>query len=191
MARQVFEDFLHSMRFHVIAEDIGGFVPLQMPGYPDAGFTAVTLPELQVESVEYKEGTMIYPEKYPGNATVSSDLTFSRGVTRRDSSFWTWIRGVAEGTGGGNYRATLSIKQYHRERALPREFPGVGTVNATRLDVDVPARIYHCYECFPVRHKPGADLDASTSEVSIMELDVALEHFEIEEDTSGKTRGDA
>lgn len=191
MARQVFEDFLHSMRFHVTAEAIGNFVPLQMEGYPDAGFSAVTTPELTVESVEYKEGTMIYPQKYPGNPTVT-DLTFSRGVTRRDSSFWSWIRGVAEGTGGGNYRATLSIKQFHREKALPREFPGVGISNQTQIDFkEAPARIYHCYECFPIRHKVSADMDATSSEISIMELDCAMEYFEIEEDTDGKTRGDA
>lgn len=189
MARQVFEDFLHSMRFHVVAEQIGSFTPLQVEGFPDAGFSAVSTPELTVEAVEYKEGTMIYTQKYPGNPTVS-DCTLSRGVARRDSSFWSWIRVVAEGT--GNYRADLRILHFHRQESLQRGAPGAPAqpeVNLTAFDPAIPAREYLCRECFPIRHKVAADLDATSSEISIMELDIAMEHFEVVENLEPPGRG--
>ena len=190
MARQVFEDFLHSMRFHVIAEQIGDFTPLQVEGYPDAGFSAVSTPELTVEAVEYKEGSMVYTQKYPGNPSVS-DITLSRGVARRDSSFWSWMRVVAEGT--GNYRADLRIKHFHRQESLIRDgSPGAiqqPEVNYTEFSPTLPAREYLCRECFPIRHKVAADLDATSSEISIMELDVSMEHFEVVENLEPPSRG--
>lgn len=174
-------DFLHSMRFHADVIGAGGIQWLQKEGagtQPGAGFSAVTTPEATVESVEYKEGQMIYTRKYPGNATVS-DITMSRGVARRDSSFWDWLRVVVEGS--GEYRATLQIKHFHRDTALPRSFPATGDQNATNLAVDRPARTYICYEAFPIRHKVAADLDATASEISVMEMDIAYENFEVVE----------
>lgn len=174
-------DFLHSMRFHADVIGAGGVQFLQKEGQnnqPGAGFSAVTTPEATVESVEYKEGHTIYTKKYPGNPTVS-DLTMSRGVARRDSSFWDWLRIVIEGS--GEYRATLQIKHFHRDTALPRPYPATGDQNATNLNVDTPARTYMCYEAFPIRHKVAADLDATASEISVMEIDVAFEHFEVVE----------
>ena len=147
-----------------------------------AGFSNVTTPEISTEAVEYKEGTMVYTRKYPGNPTMS-DVTLSRGVARLDSSFWDWLRVVVEGgpVGGitAEYRVDLDIKHYHRDTSLIRTAPGFE--NATDLSQDLPARTYHVREAFPIRHKVAGDLDATASEISIMEIDVAYEHFEITE----------
>ena len=70
----------------------------------EAGFSAVTTPEATVEAVEYKEGTMIYTRKFPGNPT-QSDITLSRGVARQDSTFWDWLRVVVEGGPAGTVEA--------------------------------------------------------------------------------------
>lgn len=184
MARSQQTDFLHSMRFHVNAAVAnGGAADLDLnattkQGKAQAGFSTVTTPEATVEGVEYREGGYIYTRKQPGNPTVS-DITMQRGVARGDSSFWKWLRVVIEGS--GEYRADLTIMHYHRDKALTREYPAQGTVNLAGIDLDNPGRIYHVKEAFPTRHKTAGDLDATASEISIMELDFAYESFEISE----------
>lgn len=189
MARALNTDFLHSMRYHVtLVPNSAGDNPVvsfAAPGRPDAGFSAVTTPEATVEAVEYKEGTFVYTRKYPGNPSMS-DVTLSRGVARQDSSFWNWLRLVIEGGPAGaiqaEYRADVDIKHFHRDNSLVRGQPASGGEgNLTDLSVDSPARIYHVKEAFPMRHKVAGDLDATASEISIMELDLSYEHFEVEE----------
>jgi len=185
MARALNTDYLHSMRYHVVlnpGSTVNPLIDFAAPGRPDAGFSNVTTPEATVEAVEYKEGTMVYTQKYPGNPTMS-DITLSRGVARADSSFWQWIKIAMEGAPSGSaeaeYRADVDIKHFHRETALQQTQPAVG--NQEGLNVDFPARTYHIKQAFPIRHKVAGDLDATASEISIMELDLAFEHFDVEE----------
>jgi phage tail-like protein len=188
MARALATDFLHSMRFQVVVNN-GGEPQTALGTDADAGFSNVTTPEVSVEAVEYKEGTMVYTRKYPGNPTMS-DVTLSRGVARLDSSFWDWLRVVVEGGVGADaeYRVDLDIKHYHRDTSLVRAgVGGVNNANATNLDVTTPARTYHVRQAFPIRHKVAGDLDATASEISIMEIDVAYENFEVTEHTAPAT----
>jgi len=186
MVRPITSDYLHSMRFHVEMVDppSGG-----SPGYlqggtadlrlPHAGFSACTTPELSSEAVEYKEGHFIYPRKYPGNPSVS-DITMSRGVARLDSSLFSWMQATVEGgdpTGTGSYRGDIDIKHFHR-REMFAGGPNIQNVDLTNTN---PARIYHVRESFPIRCKVASDLDATASEISVQELDVAYEFFTVEE----------
>lgn len=174
MARPVAEDFLHSMRFHV--EIIDGSRPDAGFGPPEAGFSMCGVPEATVEAVEYKEGTYVYTRKQPGNTTFA-DISLSRGVAITDSAFWKWIKIVIEGA--GEYRQDVRIKHYHREEALP----GTGndfSTNLTAIPTSVAAaRTYEIFNSFPVRHKVAGDLDATASEISIMELDLSFEYFNL------------
>jgi len=167
MARAESTDFLHSMKFAVTATKLDGTSPLVgLEGRSvtdQGGFSACTTPEMTVEAVEYKEGTMIYTRKYPGNPSMS-DLTLSRGVALKDSVFWNWTKQVVEGV--GDYRVTLDIRHQHRAEALSGR-----TVKA--------ARLYKVEEAFPMRCKVAADLDATASEVSIAELDISYERFDV------------
>jgi phage tail-like protein len=185
MAREVATDFIHSMRFQVVTND-GGRPGLSPDGRADAGFSMMSTPEATVEAVEYREGTFVYTRKYPGLPTMN-DLSMSRGVARGDSKFWDWLRIVIEGS--GEYRQDLDINHYHRDTALTRANPVVSTApdaNLTQIPVNevVPARVYHISQAFPTRHKVAADLDATASEISIMELDLSFEYFEVEEPTA-------
>jgi phage tail-like protein len=183
MARAVATDFLQSCRFHVDAIGVGGVQRLVVPGRPQAGFMQVTTPEASTDAVEYKEGNSNYTKKQSGIPTIS-DITMSRGVTRGDTSFWDWMRVVLEGGVGvsGEYRADLEIKHFHRDTALVRTQPATGDQpNMTNIDVNTPARIIHARECFPIRCKPSADFDATASEISLGEIDVACEFFEVED----------
>ena len=178
MARPVATDFLHNMRFQVVVADPTR-ASLSPDGRSEAGFNQCTTPEATVEAVEYKEGTFIYTRKYPGNPTMT-DISLMRGVARGDSTFWDWVRRVIEGS--GEYRADVDIKHYHREDALtrPRNTDGA-EANLTSIDTETPARTYHVKEAFPIRHKVAGDLDGTASEISIMEMDLSYEHFEVEE----------
>jgi len=173
MARPVAEDFLHSMRFHV--EIIDGSRPDAGFGPPEAGFSMCSVPEATVEAVEYKEGTYIYTRKQPGN-TSFSDVSLSRGVAITDTAFWVWMKTVIEGA--GEYRQDIRIKHYHREEALP----GSGDVGANLTAIPTSedaARTYELFNAFPIRHKVAGDLDATASEISIMELDLSYEYFNL------------
>lgn len=175
MARAQKEDFLHSSRFWVATADASqGRLQVPTNRADIAGFNACSLPEVSVDSAEYREGHRIYTVKQPGNPTVSA-VSLSRGVTRGDSSFWRWLKAVIE---GGEYREDLNIFSFHRDA-----LPATGGGSTTRIDVRtaVPARTTQLKECYPSRHKFGSDHDATASEISIMELDIECEVPNIEE----------
>lgn len=158
MARAMIDDPFHNFRFHVKASG-------NELGPVDAGFTSVTLPTHSVEGVEYKEGTMVYRRKFPGDPTFD-DVTLSRGVTKAGSEFHTWIMSV---TNGQEYRADLDILQFHRTDITDQsDFSGL-----------TPLRTIKLYECFPISVKPGSDLDSLSSDISVQEVTVSLERFEI------------
>lgn len=179
MARPVSSDFIHSMRFQVALDGgaIAAGITLSPSGRAEAGFSNVSTPEATMESVEYREGTFVYTRKYPGTPSMN-DITMSRGVARLDSTFWDWMRRCIEGS--GDYRADLLINHFHRDTALNRTTPVTDFVNKTEIDTVTPARTYHVKQAFPMRHKVAADLDATASDISIMELDLSYEYFEVE-----------
>jgi phage tail-like protein len=184
MTRAAATDFLHSMRFHVTtgAEIPDTLRPEIFPSNVPAGFMSCTTPEATTEAVEYREGHFNYPQKYPGNTTVS-DITLQKGVTQTGSNFWNWLRVVVEGS--GDYRTTVSIKHFNRS-VLTRPVPittastsgGMPESAALKPSAE-PSRIYNLYEAFPIRAKVAGDLDASSSDISVSELDIAFEYFDV------------
>jgi len=177
-------DFLHNFRFHVLIQGFGPAGDAKLgtgasPSIPSAGFNAVSTPEASHDAVEYREGHFIYTQKYVGLPTIS-DVTLSRGVALADGTFWAWMKDIIEGN--SEYRAAVSIYHFHRD-AKPETSTQVGQVNTKQpinAGADDPGLIeYKLYEAFPIRHKVSSDLDATASEVSIQELDLAIEYFEV------------
>jgi phage tail-like protein len=185
MARSQAQDFLQGFRFHVeMSGDGENYLTLDAdtavrPG-GRAGFQSCTLPEVSAEVTEYREGTMKYTRKFNGVATVT-DVSLMRGLALNDSALFSWMM---DAVGGGEHRRDISIKQYTRAALFapsganaalsdPNEGDYVGAAGADQ------ARSYNCFECIPTRCKPGADLDATSAEVSVQELDIALEYFTI------------
>ncbi len=182
MARAMSADFITNSRFHMTALSSDGRSYLQRPvtaaGLSQAGFTTCSTPEATVEAKEYREGTFVYARKFPGIPSIG-DISAARGLCRLDSSLWDWMRVVLEGS--GEYRADISLAVFHRDTALTREFPSSGAnANRTEINVDAPAVIFHCHDCFPTMVKAGGDLDAASGEVSIQEITISLETFEVE-----------
>ena len=178
MARIQATDFLLSFRFQVSMTEFAK--PGDIPKYlshdraddGQAGFQSVTLPEMTIEATEYREGTYKYTRKFPGPPTIS-EVSCMRGVVRKDTAFFDWCVAAISGS---EYRATITIAQYTRDD-LPAEFD----VNEFSELPNNASREYICYECVPVRVKPAGDLDATSGEVSMAEVDFAPEYFAIVE----------
>lgn len=178
MARASSSDYLQNFRFHVSTVD----TPMptdpiafrgdaaDSPGVGGvAGFQSCSLPEITIEASEYREGTFKYTKKFPGPPSIS-DVSLMRGVVRKDLAFYNWA--VATNS-GGEYRATIKIDQFGRGPI------GALTPAENATISDTPARTIICYECLPIRVKPGADLDATSGEIAMAECDFALEYFEV------------
>lgn len=168
MARLQKADPLQGFRFHVeivAGEDFLTFKSDDTSSPKgEAGFQSATLPEQTSEMAEYREGAMTYTRKFPGVPTMNN-VTLMRGVYLKDTKFDAWIKRTAE---GGEYRCDVAIYHWHRQDK-PAEMPGDTS----------KARIYLLHEAFPSRAKPGADLDSTSSEVSLAELDIEFEWFEV------------
>jgi phage tail-like protein len=167
MARAEASDPLHGFRFHVTTETAAfiqdGTEEFQVG---EAGFQSVSLPERSVEAVEYREGTMTHTRKFPG-VEQFTNCTLMRGVVKTDTAFFDWVAAAAE---GGEYRTDMTVYHWHRD----------GKTHGQLADLDA-ARKYNMKECFPSRVKIAGDLDATSSEVSLQEVDVEVEWFEIED----------
>ncbi len=171
MSRAAVNDLMQNFRFHVVASDTDGKNPLEYSrtgeyeGGGQAGFTSATIPELSVEITEYREGTFQWTQKYAGVPTVS-DVTLIQGVAKTNTTFYDWVRSSVD---GAEYRCDVTIYHYQRTEMS----------KATQSETDDTLRRMECHNCVPTRAKPGGDLDSTSSEVSMAEVDFAMESFEI------------
>jgi phage tail-like protein len=166
MARPESSDYLQGFRFMVRTAD--GFAKYEDSDLGEAGFNSCSQPELSAEGTEYREGHRTYTMKFPGTPTVG-DISLQRGLTRKDTSFYAWMFQVVN---GGNYRTTVTIYHYPRSGKVSGQGKGeVADLSKARQTI--------CYQAFPTRVKPGGDLDATSGEVSMQEIDIAMEYFEV------------
>jgi len=169
--RAAADDLMQGFRFHVTATNADGVDPLAydrgigFDGGAQAGFQSVTLPEITVEASEYREGTFKWAQKYPGPPTVS-DCTLMRGIAKGDTLFHKWVMGSVDGK---EYRCDVTIWHYQRAE--------MGLANKAETSADV--RSIECHNCVPIRSKPGADFDSASGEVSLAEVDFAMEWFDV------------
>lgn len=190
MARAKNTDFLHNFRFAVMILDGDKtlFTPDSAKAYSPndnvpAGFSSCTTPELTQDAVEYREGHYIYTRKYTGIPTVNT-ISLARGVALGDGSFWKWIKMVVEQ--GLEYRVDLGIYHLHRNAKDSTASAATdkniiftsGNAGTDRLSGSL---LYKVYNAFPTRHKVSTDLDATSAEVSIQELEFAFEYFAVEQ----------
>jgi phage tail-like protein len=150
MARAQAQDFLHNFRFTVRAN--GDFLQ------PAGGFTSVTIPDFNVDIAEYREGTDIYTKKQAGIPTFT-DVTLTKGKVRKDTKFFDWVR--KSGTTTDEYRTDVEIQHFHRD------------------DRVTPASTYRLNNAWAFRVKVAGDLDSTSSDISITEMDVAFESLSV------------
>lgn len=178
MARIASQDKLQNFRFHVRLVDRQPYTEsLTTVGGVEAGFKSVTLPQITMETTNYREGISTYAQKFGGPPTVET-ISMMRGTAIGDTAFIDWIFAKAEGR---EYRSDMVI--YHMPiTALRRDSGGAGRINTTGALPDgweARSLQYYCYDCQPTRVKIGSDLDADSGDVSVTELEVDLEKFEV------------
>jgi len=156
MARSIETDPFHNFKFHVVDPAGGNLDPV-------AGFATVSIPEVAVGEVTYREGIDIWTKKFPGIPTVNA-VTLTKGVFRRDSDFLNWVLKVING--GREYRTELIIQEYH----ISDEFGINGS----------PSRVITLRECWGLSAKPSDDKDASGEAVSMQSLTLAVEEFSVQ-----------
>lgn len=167
-------DMMQGFRYHVIANDGTGEDPLQATvnsdreGYESkahAGFQSVTIPEISLEAAEYREGIWEWTQKYPGPPTVS-EITLMRGITKRDTTFYDMVRASIRGQ---QYRADVTILHYQRAEMS----------KAVEASSEAGIRRFICGESFAIRAKPAGDFDSMAGDVSLSEMDLAVEQFDV------------
>lgn len=95
MPRSVVQDVLTNYPFWLM--DVAPIELLALPVLtPSFGFSAITAPELTLETEEIQEGNWFFPRKVVRGASVGT-ITLSRGATFTDSDFYRWIRATLTG----------------------------------------------------------------------------------------------
>lgn len=186
MAQRRFLDMLQQYPFWVF--DASGFDgnPLFSVFDPVLGFSGCSTPEISVEAKDIQRGNWEFKTRVVKSADVSA-ITLQRGARFYDSDFYNWITNAIRGI--QPVRRNLVLVHYmgfRLQRSLAARTgalePGQSGVSAevllntagqasTPLD-RIPGRAWYCGGCIPIRYKAGGDFDATSSAVSIMELDV-------------------
>ena len=154
MTRAQSDDLLQSFRYRVLETADSSFLE------PAAGFNSVTTPEINQEVAEYREGNRTWTMKFPGVPTVEN-VTLSQGVAQSSSNFWDWALSALNGLA---YRADLLINVYSQQN------PGINIE-------DPPAHQIMCKNTLATRVKPLGDLDATSSDVNLREIEGAMEEM--------------
>lgn len=191
MARAASADFLQNFRFHATTTQLSDpelTNPLERIGQGDdnagtgpkgeAGFQTVSIPELSTEEAEYNEGIRLYPMKQPGKPEVGS-VSLERGSVLKGTSMFEWVLNAIQGR---SYRVDLTILAFPNVEApmQPNESSrGSGGQGSDPYDPDNAKKII-CYDAFPTQVKPQADMDASSSDISLVEMEIAVERLGVQ-----------
>lgn len=194
MARLRIKDKLQNYQFHLL--DIS--YSLSVPPFvlnPLASFSAITTPEMTLETEEVAEGNSYFKRHVISGGSVSS-ITLQRGASFFDSEFWNWISACIRGQVGQiSWPVAMSGK---RRNLLLIQFTGYSARGFTAVSegmdalasmaagflpnvggiLRIPARAWILIDCLPTRYKPASDFDATSGDISIMELELQMDRFE-------------
>lgn len=127
---------------------------VEIDGFAEAGFMKAGPMKANVETVEYREGGSVFPEKDPGLGNVEN-LILEKGATDNDDMY-KWFDNIvtgAVGEGGVDKRNISVVQQDRAGNELER---------------------WNNYNVFPVSFQAG-DHDASDSNKNIRSIELAIE----------------
>lgn len=170
--RSRLEDLLQSYRFWLVDMVPSSTFPFFVLGSPIMGFQSITAPEITLDTDEIKQvNSMFKKQAYSGGSV--GPITLTRGCRVYDDTFRLWVD-----------RAIRGIDMVNRDLLLI-QFTNINVENELGISVDlpvaieaweaaafVPGRAWVLWNCIPTRYKAATDFDATSGEVSIMELDV-------------------
>lgn len=201
MARDRLNDLLSVYPFWLFdAGVLGGNVLFPVLD-PSLAFSAITAPEITTELKDIQRGNWEYKTRVVKTADAAP-ITLSRGARFYDSDFYNWITRAIRGIDPS--RRTLYLMQFLGLRSgtgLAQTVVGasVGALSAVAagggvggavtgaaggaiiggfIDNRIPGRCWTLHDAVPTRYKAGSDFDASSSAISIMELEVQPEYVE-------------
>lgn len=174
---------------------------------PILGFQSITAPEMTAELHEITPGNSHFKEHKILRGAVNP-ITLSRGAQFWDADYWRWIhnavigennirrdlmlvhylswapQGVAGMVGEAlKIAATASFGIGVTIGLLGFEAVAAGLEAGLGIEVSenaprVPGRMWLLRECLPTRYKVASDFDATSADVSLMELEVQPKYFE-------------
>jgi phage tail-like protein len=126
-------------------------------GAEPAAFSTVILPTVEIDVVEYRDGTdkTNQPRQVVG-LTKYTNLVLRRGVVN-SHDLWAWFNGVRQGTID---RRTIVVTLLNEERS--------------------PVMVWKLRRCLPIKYV-GPTLNAGESDVAIEEMELAVEGLDIEQ----------
>ena len=131
---------------------IGNRFRLEISGIQIAGFSEVTIPDLSIAEVDYREGTDAGTRKLSGQSSIGT-LTLKRGQTS-STELYDWFTDIMASGALLNLRKSVSVV----------------LVDPTGVE---KAR-WNCTKAWPSKYESGA-LDAKGSEVLIETLEIQVE----------------
>lgn len=194
MARNNAEDHLQNFRFQLLDVDLGLTIP-PFVFQPLGSFASITAPEFTIETDEYAEGNYWFKRHLITGGSISN-ITLVRGSMFWDSEFWNWMSETMKGSIGGllpprlgGHRRNLLLMQMANIDLNNMDPYGV-EIGSLRLIADIltgfgaveragiPAKAWMLFGCMPVRYKVAGDFDATSGEVSMMELELSVDRAE-------------
>jgi len=174
MARLRLWDHLQSFRFWLfdVPTDWTGLLDLFVL-LPVFGFSQITSPEISLEVETIRAGNRIYPYKAAPYASLNT-ITLSRGAFWGDSDFYRWTMKYLQGKTGSR-RTLLLIHFTNYNIAAMTGGEAQISFGPITLAPFVPAKAWLLEGCIPARCKVASDFDASSGDVSLVELDVEYE----------------
>jgi hypothetical protein len=158
---------------------------------------------MSLEINEYPEGNH-YFKRHLIQGGNCANVILQRGASFFDAEFWLWMQATIRGTVGsilppklelGGQRRNLLLIHFtgYSVAGIPSGGSSSGSAEALAAagavaqgflpDVGgilrVPARAFFLIDCMPIRYKAGTDYDASSSEVTIDELELSVDRFEV------------
>lgn len=171
-SRSRLEDLLRNNRFWLVDVIPSSTFPFFVLGAPFMGFQSITMPELTLEIDEVKQVNSMY-KKYVYSGGSMGAITLTRGCRVYDDTFYQWVQRAIRGI-DMNPRNLLLI-QYTDINLSTYTGASVDlpvAMEAWEVAQFLPGRAWLLFDCIPTRYKAGSDLDGTSGEVSIMELDV-------------------
>ena len=165
-----FFDYLQNYPFHIADISPSARPPFYTLGLGLIGFQSVSMPEVTLDTVQVSEVASSYKSTYFTGASVSP-ITLTRGSLAIDSSFAMWIRRSISGRDRvARHFVLLQFQGYSYSPDDPHQ--------GTALTFYRPmGKGWLLWNCVPTRFRAGSDLDATSGDVSMMELEIQPQYF--------------
>lgn len=166
MARAIDTDPLKAFSYYMLDVPLPTLIPVAFPfklGITATenrllSFQTITIPTVEHEVKEIQEGNWPFKHHVLSGRVNSGNVSIRAAVTPLSMDFYLWFHQGVWGKAGP--RRNFSI------------------IHTRGADDQIPRRSMILHSCVPISWKPSGDFDASSSDISIEELTMAVERIE-------------